>query len=92
VSNKNLATNEEILDYLSISVYNKGASLLRLLEHIVGDDVFQSAVSQVVSISDTSNILSTFYSNFNFNEALNTTVTAEEFLRSWLEEKNYPIV
>jgi aminopeptidase N len=93
VSNKNLTNNEEILDYLSPDIYSKGASLLRLLEYIAGNETFQTAVRDIFSVTDVSNVLNTFYSNFDFNTLLNTTtITAEEFLRSWLEERNYPIV
>lgn len=90
ISNKNLTNNEQIIDYLSLNLYSKGASLLRLLEHIVGDEIFRTAVSNIILIDDLSNVLDTFYSNFD--TLLNTTVTVEEFLRSWIEEKSYPLV
>jgi aminopeptidase N len=92
VSNKNLTNNEQILDYLSTNIYSKGASLLRLLEYIVGPETFQTAVRSIFSITQQEHLYSTFYSNFDLNTSLNTTVTAEELLRSWLEERNYPIV
>ena len=91
VSNKNLTTNEQILDYLSISVYSKGASLLRLLDYLSGNETFQTAVRSILPINNLPTILPTFYSNFNLSTVLGATTT-EEFLRSWLEEKNYPIV
>ena len=92
VSDKNLTNNEQILDYLSPHIYSKGASLLRLLEYIAVNETFQTAVASIFSVNSTSNVLSTFYSNFDLPTLLNTTVTTEEFLRSWLEERNYPIV
>ncbi|CAF1062451.1 unnamed protein product [Adineta ricciae] len=92
VSEQNLTNNEQILDYLSTHIYSKGASLLRLLEHICEADVFQTAVTSLLSVSSVSDILPTFYSNFNLSSTVNTNVTAEEFLRSWLEERNYPIL
>lgn len=92
VSNKNLTNNDEILDYLSINVYSKGASLLRLVDYIFGDTQFLQAVKNILPITDVSNILPTFYSQFDLPTVLNTTITTEEFLRSWLEEINYPLV
>jgi aminopeptidase N len=92
VSNQNLTNNDEILDYLSPKIYSKGAALLRLVEYIVSVEAFQTAVTNILSISDTSNVLNSFYSNLNFNTTLNTTVTIEEFVRSWVEERNYPVV
>ena len=92
VSNKNLTNNDQILDYLSMNIYSKGASFLRQLEYIFGKETFQTAVRSILSINESSNILQTFYSNFDLNTALNTEVTTEEFLRSWLEERNYPLV
>ena len=53
-------------------------------------ETFQSAVQNVLLVDDLSTVLNTFYSNFN--PILNTTATVEEFLRPWLEERNYPIV
>jgi aminopeptidase N len=90
ISNTNLTNNEQILDSLSTILYSKGASLLRLLEYIVGNETFQTAVRNTLLINDQSNVLNTFYSNFD--TILNTTITVEEFLRSWIEERNYPIV
>ncbi|CAF1272210.1 unnamed protein product [Rotaria sp. Silwood1] len=92
VSNKNLTNNAQILDYLSVYVYSKGTSFLRLLEYIVGNEAFQSAVQEIISIKDVSMILKTFYSKLVLPPTLNTASTPEEFLRSWLEEKNYPLV
>ncbi|CAF0931516.1 unnamed protein product [Rotaria sordida] len=92
VSNKDLTNNAQILDYLSVNIYSKGASFLRLLEYIIGNEAFQAAVIDILSINDVSMIIKTFYSNLDFSQILNTTVTPEEFLRSWLEEKNYPLV
>jgi len=90
ISNKNLTNNQQILDYLSINIYSKGASLLRLLEYIVGMETFQSAVRNILPVNDLATVLNTFYSNFDL--ILNTTTTVEEFLLPWLEEPNYPIV
>jgi aminopeptidase N len=90
ISIQNLTNNQQILDSLSINIYSKGASLLRLLEYIAGIEAFQSAVQNILPIDDPSNVLNTFYSNFE--SILNTTTTVEEFLRPWLEEPNYPIV
>jgi aminopeptidase N len=90
ISYKNLTNNEQILDYLSLNIYSKGASLLRLIEYIVGIETFQTAVRSSFLINDLSNVLNTFYSSFD--TLLNTTITIEEFLRSWIEERNYPFV
>jgi aminopeptidase N len=86
ISNRNLTNNQQILDSLSIHIYSKGASLFRLLEYIVGIERFQIAVRNILLIND----LNTFYSNFD--TLLNTTITVEEFIRSWIEERNYPLV
>ncbi|CAF0728875.1 unnamed protein product [Adineta steineri] len=92
ISNHNLTNNEEILDYLSTHIYSKGASLLRLMEYMVGNDTFQTAVRSIFNETDVSNILNTFYSNLVLPAALNTSITAEDFFHSWLDERNYPIV
>ncbi|CAF0756114.1 unnamed protein product [Adineta steineri] len=92
ISNHNLTNNEEILDYLSTHIYSKGASLLRLMEYVVGNDTFQTAVRSIFNETDVSNILNTFYSNLILPAALNTSITAEDFFHSWLDERNYPIV
>ncbi|CAF4382051.1 unnamed protein product, partial [Adineta steineri] len=79
ISNHNLTNNEEILDYLSTHIYSKGASLLRLMEYVVGNDTFQTAVRSIFNETDVSNILNTFYSNLILPAALNTSITAEDF-------------
>ena len=90
ISNRNITTNEQILDSLSVDLYSKGAALFRLLEYLVEPDQFQSAVRNVLPVSDLSNVLTTFYTSFDV--LLNTSMTVDEFLRPWLEERNYPIV
>lgn len=92
VANKNFKNNDEIIDYLSVNIYSKGASFLRLLEYMVGEETFQTAARDLFSVVNVDDILTKFYSNFDFPTLFDTTVTAEEFLRSWLEERNYPIV
>ncbi|UJR37821.1 hypothetical protein I4U23_030511 [Adineta vaga] len=92
VSEQNLTNNAQILDYLSTHIYSKGASLLRLLEYICGIEAFQNGVISIISTSNALDVVPRFYSNFNLSASINTTLTAEEFLRSWLEERNYPIL
>lgn len=92
VSNKNFTSNEQIIDSLSPITYSKGASLLRLLEYVVGEEKFQAAVIDALSAPGGSGILSDFYSSLNSEPLPGTTVTPEEFLRSWVEERNYPLV
>ena len=92
VSNANLASNEQILDCLSPSAVSKGASLLRLLEHILGANTFQAAVIDAIQSNNGSDALTGFYSNMNTGIAVNSSVTVPSLLRTWLEERNYPIV
>jgi len=90
ISNNNLTNNEQILDSLSINIYSKGSSLFRLLEYIVGIERFQISIRNILLINDLSNKLNIFYSNFD--TLLNTTITVEEFINSWIKERNYPLV
>ena len=92
VSNNNLTSNEQIIDSLSPIIYNKGASLLRLLEYLVGEEKFRSAVIEAIAMPGGNGMLSTFFSSLSSETLLNTSVNVEEFLRSWLEERNYPLV
>ena len=92
VSNKDFTSNEQIIDSLSPMTYSKGASLLRLLENVVGDEKFQAAVIDALTAPGGSGILTTFYSSLSSEPILGTTVTPEAFLRSWIEERNYPLV
>ena len=90
ISNRNLASNRQILDTTSINIFSKSTSLLRLIEHISGDEIFQSAVRSIVSVKDLSTVLNTFYSNFD--TILNDTISVKEFLESWITKRNYPQV
>jgi aminopeptidase N len=92
VSNKDLIGNDQIVDSVSAFIYGKGASLLRLLEHIIGEQRFQSAIHNALSADNQSSLSNAFFLTLNNETILSSDIKPEAFLRSWLEERNYPIV
>ena len=84
---RNVTSAADITSLFDSITYSKGASILRMLEKIVGADVFRDGLrdyltSNAFGVGDPS----VFYNN------LFTNISGEEFMRNWLEEMNYPML
>ncbi|CAF0843285.1 unnamed protein product [Didymodactylos carnosus] len=90
LSNNNITTNAEIINLFDSITYLKGASVLRMFENIVGADQFQGATQIYLQRNrfDIGNP-SDFYTSLNWTFV---QTTAEEYIKSWLEEPNYPLL
>ena len=84
---RNVTGATEITSLFNSITYSKGASILRMLEKIVGSDVFRDRLRDYLTMN-AFNVgdPSIFYNN------LFTNISGEEFMRNWLEESNYPIL
>ena len=83
----NVTSAVDITSLFDSITYSKGSSILRMLERIVGSDVFRDGLrdylkSNAFGVGDPS----VFYNN------LFTNISGEEFMRNWLEEMNYPML
>lgn len=92
VSNKNLTNNQDIIESLSPLIYSKGASILRLVDYIVGEEQFKNSLISSGASSNKPSKLNDFYAALGSDNILNSTTTAESMIRSWVEEQNYPVV
>ncbi|CAF3811776.1 unnamed protein product [Rotaria sp. Silwood1] len=84
---KNATSVDEIMSYLDLLAYSKGVSLLRMLEKIVGFEKFRSnirdyLINNAFSVGD----LNMFY------DTLLTNTNGTEFMKTWLNEMNYPLL
>lgn len=84
---RNVTSAADITSLFDSITYSKGASILRMLEKIVGVNVFRDGLrdyltSNAFDVGDPS----VFYNN------LFTNISGEEFMRNWLEEMNYPML
>lgn len=84
---QNVTDSAEITSLFDSITYSKGASILRMLEKIVGSDKFRDGLRDYLSSNafDVGNP-SIFYNN------LFTNISGEEFMKSWLQEPNYPML
>src|SRR5579871_3125408 len=84
---KNITGVLEILSYLDAITYYKGSSILRMLEKIVGADQFRTSLQNYLkSYAFNVGNLNMFYNDLFTN--INGTGT--EFIKTWLDEINYP--
>jgi glutamyl aminopeptidase len=84
---KNVTSTAEITSLFDSITYSKGASILRMLEKIVGSDTFRNSLRDYLKINrfDVGDP-TVFYNN------LFTNTSGEEFMKNWLEEANYPLL
>lgn len=85
----NVTTAAAITSLFDSITYSKGASILRMLERIVGSDRFRISLQDYL----TSNRFDVGDPNTFYNGLFdNGSISGEEFMKSWLEEQNYPLV
>ncbi|CAF1112484.1 unnamed protein product [Adineta ricciae] len=84
---RNVTSPADITSIFDSITYSKGASVLRMLEKIVGSDTFRDGLrdylySNAWDVGDPT----VFYNK------LFTNISGEEFMKNWLEEANFPIL
>jgi glutamyl aminopeptidase len=84
---KNVTSAAQITSLFDSITYAKGASILRMLEKIVGSDKFRLALQEYLKINafDVGDP-SVFYNKLFGN------MSGEDFMKNWLEELNYPLL
>ncbi|CAF1272229.1 unnamed protein product [Rotaria sp. Silwood1] len=84
---QNVTSAAEITSLFDSITYSKGASILRMLEKIVGANTFRDGLRDYLKMN-AFNIgdPSIFYNNLFKN------ISGETFMKNWLQELNYPIL
>ncbi len=84
---QNVTSAAEITSLFDSITYSKGASILRMLEKIVESNIFRENLQNYLK-TNAFNVgnPSTFYNGLFVNRS------GEEFMKNWLEEKNYPLL
>ena len=84
---QNITSPSDITSLFDSITYSKGASILRMLEKIVGSDTFRDGLrdyltSNAFDVGDPSDFYNKLFAN----------ISGEAFMRNWLEEMNYPLL
>ncbi|CAF1214222.1 unnamed protein product [Didymodactylos carnosus] len=89
ISVHNVSTAGHITSLFDSITYSKGASILRMLEKIVGENEFRDGLRTYLKQNafDVGNP-DDFYNNLTFPNPL----TGKEFMNNWLEELNFPLL
>lgn len=85
---ENAASISEILSYLDGLAYSKGISLMRSVEKIVGEESFRLSLQEYLKI----NAFDVADLNRFYDTVLTNITDGKEFMKSWLNEMNYPLV
>ncbi|CAF2088041.1 unnamed protein product [Rotaria magnacalcarata] len=83
----NVTTAADITSLFDSITYSKGASILRMLERIVGSNTFRDGLRDYLKV----NAFDIGDPSIFYNK-LFTNVSGEKFMKNWLEEMNYPIL
>jgi aminopeptidase N len=84
---RNVTSPADIISIFDSITYSKGASILRMLEKIVGSNTFRDGLRDYLSI----NAFDVGDPSIFYNK-LFTNISGEAFMKNWLEELNYPIL
>ncbi|CAF1531968.1 unnamed protein product [Adineta steineri] len=85
---ENAVTVPEIMSYLDGLTYSKGISLMRMLEKIVGAENFRHNLQEYLKL----NAFNVADLNLFYDTLLTNRTNGKEFMKSWLNEMNYPLV
>jgi glutamyl aminopeptidase len=88
---QNVTSPADITSLFDSITYSKGASILRMLEKIVGSNIFRDGLrdylrTNAFDVGDPSIFYNELFTN------LSTNLSGEAFMKNWLEELNYPIL
>ncbi len=84
---ENITSAAEITSLFDSITYSKGASVLRMLEKIVGPDRFREGLRDYLR----NNSFGVGDPSIFYNE-LFTNTSGEEFMKNWLLEQNFPLL
>jgi glutamyl aminopeptidase len=84
---QNVISPADITSLFDSITYSKGASILRMLEKIVGSDTFRDGLRDYLTM----NAFDVGDPSIFYNK-LFTNISGEEFMKNWLQELNYPIL
>jgi glutamyl aminopeptidase len=84
---QNVTSSADITSLFDSITYSKGASILRMLEKIVGTNTFRDGLRDYLTM----NAFDVGDPSIFYNK-LFTNISGEEFMKNWLEELNYPIL
>jgi glutamyl aminopeptidase len=84
---RNVTSSADITSLFDSITYSKGASILRMLEKIVGSNTFRDGLRDYLTM----NAFDVGDPSIFYNR-LFTNISGEEFMKNWLEELNYPIL
>lgn len=83
----NVTSAADITSIFDSITYSKGASILRMLEKIVGFETFRNGLRDYL----TNNAFGVGDPTDFYNK-LFTNISGEEFMNNWLEEQNFPLL
>jgi len=84
---ENVTSAAEITSLFDSITYSKGASVLRMLEKIVGPNRFREGLRDYLRV----NRFDVGDPSIFYNE-LFTNTSGEEFMKNWLLEQNFPLL
>ncbi|XP_055325495.1 uncharacterized protein LOC129579438 [Sitodiplosis mosellana] len=84
-------TPDEIDDRFGSISYNKGASVIRMVEHTIGHDTFISALRNYLKANELSTSLpEKLYKAFQ--DEVHTGLDVTDFMSGWVTQPGYPVV
>ena len=85
---QNVTSPAEITSLFDSITYSKGASILRMLEKIVGSEKFRTNLQDYLTI----NAFGVADLNMFYDKLLTNITNGTEFMKTWLNEMNYPLL
>ncbi|KAL1501645.1 hypothetical protein ABEB36_006939 [Hypothenemus hampei] len=93
LSNKaeNVATKADLSTEFGTISYSKGASIIKLINYLLGDDAFHNALSKYLTAFKYSNPTAVNLTHY-LQSSYNGTVNLEIVLNEWINASGYPLV
>lgn len=83
----------EIMERFDIITYNKGSSILRMLENFVGSRNFRNGLSEYIKINSYTSVgKEKFWSAIENNRDKSKEGSIQAIMNDWIEKKGYPVI
>ncbi|KAF4524600.1 hypothetical protein B566_EDAN008555, partial [Ephemera danica] len=70
--------------------YSKGASVIRMMQHFLGEDVFQTGIKMQFGNADKEDLWRIMEAAIPADEKLNASLAA--IMNTWVEQSGYPVI
>ncbi|OAD60664.1 Aminopeptidase N [Eufriesea mexicana] len=97
MNGRNVGSPSSIMAVLDFVSYKKGASVIRMLSHVIGESAFHKGLQDYVTYmsyqaATPSDLYKHLQHSINQSSEIQSDISIEEFMETWTNQSGYPLV